>query len=64
MMSVTECPHGIPLQFVKDHGCDECLNEAYELRADEHKRLNPDDKPEWPEEPEERCPWQDEGGEG
>ena len=35
------CPHGIPWQFVKDTGCDECLNEASEKRAEEHKR------PEW-----------------
>src|SRR3990172_10898480 len=23
-----ECPHGLPLQVVKDFGCDDCLNEG------------------------------------
>ena len=27
---MNECPHGIPLVFVKNYGCDECLNEAYD----------------------------------
>lgn len=63
MTEPTECPHGLALWYIKDHGCDECLNEAYDKLADEHKRPNPDDRPEWPEEPEEPNPWQDEGGE-
>ncbi len=35
------CPHGIPLQFVKDHGCDECLNDAYEENEEneEHAQI-------------------------
>ena len=33
---MNECPHGIPWQFVKDHGCNECLNEAYEKEAYEN----------------------------
>ena len=27
---MSECPHGLSTQFVKDYGCDDCLNESYE----------------------------------
>lgn len=27
---MSECSHGIPMQIVKDYGCDECLNEQRE----------------------------------
>jgi len=34
-----ECPHGYPMQFVKDFGCDECLNDAYDDDDDELTEL-------------------------
>ena len=42
-----ECPHGYPMQFVKDLGCDECLNDLLDeieqedkARCEENERVN------------------------
>jgi len=29
-----ECPHGLPLQLVKDFGCDDCVNNEYGGKVD------------------------------